>query len=174
MKSVRRREWKRVRVGAPDASLTGCSGLAAVTELVDRLAVVGTLDRHIGPIKRRDRGLSAGAFLVGLATAQLLGEDCLAGLDRLRDDVATTELAPVPTPPQTTAGGLARRFGAAQLAGVEAGLAELAAGWCARLPAARRAELASRPPTIDLDTTDVEVYGRDKDGVAYTKGIVSS
>src|SRR6185437_3441862 len=35
------------------------------------------------------------------------------------------------------------------------------------LPAKRAAALAGGPVTIDLDTTDVEVYGRKKRGVAY-------
>ena len=37
----------------------------------------------------------------------------------------------------------------------------------AMLPAPRAAALADGPVTIDLDTTDVEVYGRKKRGVAY-------
>jgi hypothetical protein len=35
------------------------------------------------------------------------------------------------------------------------------------LPAERAAALAGGPVTIDLDTTDVEVYGRKKRGVAW-------
>ena len=35
------------------------------------------------------------------------------------------------------------------------------------LPAGRAVALAGGPVTIDLDTTDVEVYGRKKRGVAY-------
>jgi len=37
-----------------------------------------------GPVKERDRGLSAGEFLVALAGAQLLGEDCLTAQWRCR------------------------------------------------------------------------------------------
>ena len=37
----------------------------------------------------------------------------------------------------------------------------------ALLPAPRAAALAEGSVTIDLDTTDVEVYGRKKRGVAY-------
>ena len=36
------------------------------------------------------------------------------------------------------------------------------------LPAERTAELAEGPVTIDIDATDVEVYGSKKRGVAYT------
>ena len=35
------------------------------------------------------------------------------------------------------------------------------------LPAERAAELAAGPVTIDIDATDVEVYGSKKRGVAY-------
>jgi len=43
----------------------------------------------------------------------------------------------------------------------------LAAHWLSVLPVARRVVLAAGPVTIDLDSTDVEVYGRGKAGVAY-------
>ena len=55
-----RRVRRRVRIGAPDASLTRFSGAIAVTELVDRLAMIKLLDAAIGPIKSRDRGFSGG------------------------------------------------------------------------------------------------------------------
>ncbi|MGH3831435.1 MAG: hypothetical protein ACRDRS_13475 [Pseudonocardiaceae bacterium] len=55
-----RRLRRRVRIGAPDASLTRVSGMAAVCELVDRLGMVKLLDAVIGPIKTRRRGYSAG------------------------------------------------------------------------------------------------------------------
>jgi hypothetical protein len=73
----------KVRIGAPDPSLTGVSGMAAVTELCDQLDVVGALDGAVGPIKQRAVGHSAGQLLVGLAAAQLAGQDHLVGLDRL-------------------------------------------------------------------------------------------
>jgi hypothetical protein len=68
-----------VRVGAPDPMLTSVSGMAAVTELVERLGVVEALDAAVGPIKRRDRGFGAGEVLVGLAAAQLLGRISWSG-----------------------------------------------------------------------------------------------
>ena len=86
---------RRVRVAAPDPSLTGYSGMAAVTELVDRLAMIKLLDVAIGPNKERDRGFSGGELLVGMAYAQLAGEDFLVGLDRYRADAAGQVLAGV-------------------------------------------------------------------------------
>ncbi|MFN8028755.1 MAG: hypothetical protein U0Q10_00140 [Dermatophilaceae bacterium] len=150
----------------PDPSLTGFSGVAAVAELVDRLDVVGRLDRGIGSIKSRDRGASAGELLVAMAQSQLLGADALVGLDRQRVDVGVSELSAVPVLASTTAAGLARRFGPRQLAGVEAAVADLTGRAVAVLPPARRAGLASAV-TVDLDSTDVEVYGSKKQGVAY-------
>jgi len=52
---------QRSRAGAPDRSLTANAGLAAVTELSERLGVIGALDAAVGPIKQRDRGLGAGS-----------------------------------------------------------------------------------------------------------------
>ena len=113
--------WPGREAGADrrgDPSLTATSGVAAIAELVDKLDVVGIFDRGIGSIKRRNRGASAGELLVGLAQSQLLGGDALVGLDRQRADLAAVELSVVPVLASTTAGGLARRFGPDQLAGV--------------------------------------------------------
>ena len=157
----------RVRVGAPDPSLTSASGLVAVAELADRLAVFAALDAAIGPIKQRDRGLSAGGLLLAVAQTQMLGGDFLSSLDRRRADTAGEALSAVPTPASTTASGLADRFTGQQLVAIEDGVAELVRRVMLRLPAKRRAVLRTGPVTIDLDGTDVECYGADKDGIAY-------
>jgi len=68
---------RRVRIGAPDPAVTPFSGMAAVTELVDRLNMIKLLDAAIVPIKARARGFTGGELLVGLACAQLTGEDFL-------------------------------------------------------------------------------------------------
>jgi hypothetical protein len=156
----------RVRVGAADPWLTPVAGMAAVTELVERLGVVAAVDAAVGPIKTRDRGYGPGQLLVGMAAAQLAGEDFLVGLDRQRADAAGQALSPVPGLASSTAAGLARRMSAGQWAAVETGVATSTARMLRMLPARRAAALAERV-TIDLDTTDVEVYGRRKRGVAY-------
>jgi hypothetical protein len=112
-----------VRIGAPDPSLTAVSGMAAVSELVERLGVVGLLDAAVGPIKERARGRGAGELLVGMAAAQLAGQEFLVGLDRYRADVAGRVVSPVPGLASTTAAGLARRMDAGQWAAVERGVA---------------------------------------------------
>ena len=117
-----RRLRRRLRVGAPDPSLTPVSGLAAVTELVDRLGMITLLDAAIGPIKARDRGFTGGELLVGMAAAQLAGEDFLVGLDRRRADLAGQTLSPVAGLSSTTAAGLARRFTDGQWHAVETGV----------------------------------------------------
>jgi hypothetical protein len=157
-----RHEPKRqqVRIGAPDRSLTANAGLAAVSELCRQLGVIGALDAAVGPIKQRDRGFGAGELLAGLAPAQLAGEDFLVELDRQPADAAGQQLAPVPGLSSTTAAGLARRVTAAQWKAVEHGLAAATRRMLALLPISRAAALTDGPVTIDLDTTDVEVYGR--------------
>jgi hypothetical protein len=140
--------------------------MAAITELVDRLGMIELLDAAVGPIKERDRGFGAGELLVGLASAQLAGEDFLVGLDRQRDDGAGQEISPVVGLSSTTAAGLARRFVDPQWTAVETGVAQVTERVFELLPMARRARLAESS-TIDLDTTDVEVYGRKKRGMDY-------
>jgi Transposase DDE domain group 1 len=161
-----RRLRRLVGIGAPDPSLTAVSGMVAVTELVDRLNMIRLLDAAIGPIKARDRGHSGGQLLVGMAAAQLAGEDFLVGLDRQRDDVAGQMLAPVPGLSSTTAAGLARRFTDGQWRAVETGIGDIHTAMLAALSPTRAAALCETV-TIDLDTTDVEVYGPKKRGVAY-------
>ena len=158
---------RQVRIGAPDPALTPNAGLAAVTELCGRLGVTGALDAAVGPVKQRDRGFGAGELLTGIAAAQLAGEDFLTGLDRQRADPAGQQVTPVPGLSSTTAAGLARRITPGQWLAVETGLAAVTGRMLDLLPAERAAALADGPVTIDLDTTDVEVYGRKKRGVAY-------
>src|ERR1039457_7371577 len=141
--------------------------MAAVTGLCDRLGVIGALDAAVGPVKQRDRGFGAGQLLTGLAAAQLAGEDFLSGLDRHRADAAGQQLTPVPGLPATPAAGVARRITGAQWLAVETGLAAVTGRMMGLLPAARAAALTGGPVTIDLDATDVGVYGSKKRGVAY-------
>ena len=158
---------QQARVGAPDAALTANAGLAAISELCGRLGVTGAIDAAVGPVKQRDRGFGAGELLAGIAAAQLAGEDFLAGLDRQRADAAGQQLTPVPGLASTTAAGLARRVTPAQWQAVETGLAAATGRMVSLLAPERAAALTGGPVTIDLDTTDVEVYGRKKRGVAY-------
>src|SRR6266852_788079 len=158
----------RIRIGSADPSLTGSGGMLAVTELCGKLGLIEALDAGIRPLKQRRRGFTGGQVLTGMAAAQLAGEDFLVGLDRLRADAAGQHLAPVPGLATSTATGLARRFTARHWRGAETGLAQATARMVGLLPQERAAELAGGPVTIDIDATDVEVYGSKKRGVAYT------
>jgi len=161
------RSWQQPRIGVPDPALTPNAGLAVITELCGRLGVISALDAAVGPIKQRERGFGAGELLAGIAAAQLAGEDFLTGLDRQRADAAGQQITPVPGLASTTAAGLARRVTPAQWQAVETGLAAVTGRMLGLLPAPRAAALTEGPVTIDLDTTDVEVYGRKKRGMAY-------
>ncbi len=141
--------------------------MAVISELCDRLGVIEALDAAVGPIKQRDRGFGAGELLTGIAAAQLAGEDFLTGLDRQLADAAGQQITPVPGLASTTAAGLARRITPARWEAVERGLAVVTGRMLDLVAAERTAALAAGPVTIDLDTTDVEVYGRKKRGVAY-------
>ncbi len=171
MRRLRKRRPRRARfqVGTPDESLTRFSGLAAVTELTDRLGLIDRLDAAIGPIKTRGRGFTAGQVLVGMAAAQLCGEDFLVGLDRHRADGVGQALTPVPGLASTTAAGLARKLTEVQWAAVETGLGDAHATALDLLDrvAPERAIALAGSVTVDMDTTDVEVYGRLKRGVAF-------
>ncbi len=166
-KSARRRARRRARFGAPDASLTGSAGVLAVGELMDRLGVIEGLDAGIGPIKTRALGVTGGELVASLAQCQLLDGKFVAALDRHRADAAAQLLSAVPAVASTTAGGLTRCFGPDRVAGIEAGNTTIIARGWERLGEQRRAAVLAGRIGIDLDPTDVEVYGRLKRGVAY-------
>jgi hypothetical protein len=138
----------------------------AVGELMDRLGVVEALDTGIGPIKSRSRGVSGGELVASLAQCQLLDGKFVNATDRHRADTAAQALSAVPAVASTTAGGLARRFISDRVAGIEAGNATVVARGWSLLGEQRRTALLRDPVSIDLDATDVEVYGRHKRGVA--------
>lgn len=171
-KKKRKKQWsraRRVRLGAPDHRLTAAGGVEAVRELDRVLAIADTLDGYLGGLKERRRGITGGELLVSMASAQLAGADHLVGLDRRRADTAGQQLEPVPTPASTTAAGIARRFTGRHLVAIEEAIGAINSEWVSRLPATRRGPLL-RCATIDGDTTDVEVFGRTKQGArhAYT------
>jgi hypothetical protein len=139
----------------------------AVGELMDRLGVIEALDAGIGPIKSRARGLTGGEVVASLAQCQLLDGKFVNAVDRHRADTAAQQLSAVPAVASTTAGGLTRCFGPDRVAGIEAGHTTIIARGWARLPQQRRVGLLAGRVGIDLDATDVEVYGRLKQGVAY-------
>ena len=157
-----------MRLGRPDPSLTGVAGLAGVDELVAALGVVPALDAGIGAVKSRVRGATAGQLVTGLAAAQWCGAEWLSGCDGLRADAGSALLTEAAVPASTTAGSLMRRFGPGQIAGIETGLGVVYDRWLALVPGATRAPLVTRAPRIDLDASDVEVYGRTKCRVGYT------
>src|SRR6266508_3686099 len=131
-----RRGRGRVELRFDDPSQTPDAGLLLVAELADRLDLVGTLDRHVGEIKQRRRGLTGGQRVMALAESMLVGGDFLCDLDSLRADLAGAALRTVACPlAPTTAAGLARRFGPQQLHGIQAGLAAVTARPVELLPA---------------------------------------
>ena len=162
----KRARARRVRIGAPDPRLTPAAGIEALREVDRVLGVTAALDAGIGAVKKRKRGLTGGELLLSMGSAQLAGEDFMVGLDRRRADTAGQELEPVPTPPSTTAAGIAQRFGGAQLRGIETGIGTINTAMVSLLPLVRRSTLL-KVATIDGDATDIEVYGRTKQKAAH-------
>ena len=158
----------KIKIGAEDPSLTAAGGMLAVTELCGKLGLIEALDEAMGPVKQRRRGFTGGQVLAGMAAAQLAGEDFLVGLDRVRADQAGQQVTPVPGLATSTAAGIARRLTGEALARDRgrAGRGDRPHGGSAARRAGGRA--GDGPVTIDIDATDVEVYGSKKRGVAYT------
>ncbi len=158
-----------VVVGHDDPSLTPAAGVVLVAEVDRILGVAATIDSHVGSIKARRQGLSAGELVLSMAETILAGGDFMIDLDNLaRADEAGAALRAVADPPaSTTFGSLARRFDDVAVGDLGCAMGVLVRRSFAALGEARRAALASQRPTIDLDPTDIEVYGSKKEGVAY-------
>lgn len=167
MRTLARRR-RRVVIGDDDPKQTPHAGLVLVAELDRVLDIQSVIDSEVGPIKTRRRGLGAGGLVLSVAEMMLAGGDFMCDLDHQRDDGAGRELRAVPDIPSSpTFIGLAKGFDARVFTGIEAANRELVARWFAALDAERRQALAGARPTLDLDPTDVEVYGRKKQGFAY-------
>lgn len=169
---ARRGVGKRVRVGAPDPSLTGVAGLVAVAELADAVGLVTALDDAVPGFKARRRGAGPGWLLTSLAAAQLAGADHLTGMDARRRDAVAEELVETVLgagrwPASTTVTGLARRIDDVALSALTAATAAVTATAIGLAPVQVRQRLRRGPVTIDLDCTDIEVYGRKKQQITY-------
>lgn len=167
MNTIRQRRPK-IEILCDDPNLTPAAGLALVAELDRILRIAETVDEEVGPIKTRAQGHGAGGLLLSMAECMLAGGDFMCDLDERRADVAGAELRAVADPPApTTFIALGKRFSPEELAGVEAANAVLLGRAFAALPRRARRRLVRERPTVDLDPTDVEVYGSKKQGVTF-------
>lgn len=161
----------RIVVRADDPSLTPYAGLAIVGELARRLGLAGLIDdalaveRRARPVKLRRRGLSPGQLVVSLAEAQLVGADFFNHVEDLRADAAGAPLRAVAQAPSaSTALQVAKRFRRVHVHRVERALAKAGE----RLDRALGRDPAE-PVTVDLDATQVTVYGRRKQGAGRSR-----
>jgi hypothetical protein len=161
----------RILVRADDPTLTPYAGLAIVGGLAWRLGLAELIDaelaleRRARPVKRRRRGLSPGELVLSLAESQLVGGDFFDHIEDLRADRAGAPLRAVAaTPSAPTALQTAKRFRRVHVQRVERALA------CAgeRLDRALGRD-PGEPVTIDLDATQVTVYGQRKQGAGRSR-----
>ena len=166
-----RRSPGRIEIRADEESLTPHAGLAIVGELARRTGLVGLLDgeiaanRRAAAVKERARGATPGELLTSLAEAQLAGAECFSDLEDIRADEAGAPLRAVAdVPSSSSALQVAKRFRRSHLQRAERAVARAAA----KLDEALGRE-ASEEVTIDLDATDVEVFGAAKQGAARNR-----
>jgi hypothetical protein len=158
-------------VRADDPTLTPYAGLAVSGELARRLRVAELIDAELAvergarPVKVRRRGLSPGELLVSLAESQLVGGEFFDHVEDVRADRAGAPLRAVAaTPSAPTMLQNAKRFRRVHVRGAERALAR----------AGERLDLAlgrdpALPVTVDLDATQVTVFGARKRGAARSR-----
>jgi len=155
-----------------DPNLTPAAGLITVAEL-DRVAgIAAQIDAVVGPLAspraRVVRPYQASDVVVGFAEPQLAGGDFMCDIDTRRADTAGAELRAITKPPASTiAGSLAKRFSGKQLVRLEQSMGQLARTFFDVLPEHERDRPRALRPTLDVDPTEVECYGKKKQGFAW-------
>lgn len=168
-KKQRGKHPEKVVLGAPDGRITPRAGLVLVRKLDELLGITTVMDAGGPRFKSRKPGLGLGPLMMSVAETMLSGGDFLCDLDHQRADAAGLSLRAVPdVPASTTVIGLGKRFDEATRGHVEAANATLVRTAFGLLPRKRRQHLRATRPTIDVDPTDVEVYGSKKRGCAYS------
>jgi Transposase DDE domain group 1 len=161
----------RIVVGESDPSLTRYAGLAVTGELARRLRLVELIDaelaveRRARPVKVRRRGLSPAQLVVALAESQLVGGEFFSDVAQVRDDEAGAGLRAVAgTPSPPTALQRAKDFRRVHCQRVERAAARVGEHLDRSLCRDR-----GEPVTVDLDATQVVVYGARKRGAARSR-----
>ncbi len=161
----------RLIVRADDPSLTPYAGLAVSGELARRLGLAELIDaeladeRRARAVKRRARGLPPGGLVVALAECQLVGGEFFDHVEDVRADRAGAGLRAVAgTPSAPTLLQNAKRFRRCHVQRIERAMARAGA----RLDRALGRD-PHEPVTVDLDATQVTVYGRRKRGAARSR-----
>jgi hypothetical protein len=165
------RRLGRIVVRADERSLTPYAGLAVSGELARRVGLAELIDaelsveRRARPVKVRRRGVSPGELVVSLAECQLVGGSFFDHVEDVRADRAGARLRAVAgTPSAPAALQNAKRFRRCHVQRIERAMAR--AGQ--RLDRALGRDVAE-PVTIDLDATQVAVYGAGKRGAARSR-----
>jgi Transposase DDE domain group 1 len=161
----------RILVRADDPSLTPYAGLAVSGELARRLGLAGLIDaelaveRRARPVKVRRRGLSAGELVVSLAECQLVGGSFFDHVEDVRADRAGAGLRAVAAAPSAPAAlQNTKRFRRVHVQRIERAAARAGE----RLDRALGRD-PGEPVTIDLDATQVTVYGQRKQGAGRSR-----
>jgi hypothetical protein len=162
------RRTGRIEVRADDRGLTGHGGLAVIGDLAAKLDLIALIDGELGqerrarPVKVRARGASPGELVVSLAECQLVGGAFFDHLEDQRADRAGALLravAQVPSAPAALQNS--KKFRRVHCRRVERAMARAGEQLDRRL-----GRESGEPATIDLDASQITVYGRHKQGAA--------
>jgi hypothetical protein len=166
------RPFGRILIGEPDPSLARFGGLAVAGELARALELEGRIDcelsveRRARPVKVRRRGASPAQLVLALAECQLAGGSFFSDLEEVRADEAGAVLRIVSDPPSAPAAlQRAKDFRRVHCQRIERALADAGHELDRRLGRERSMELF----TVDLDATQIEVFGRYKQGAARNR-----
>ncbi|MGH2928938.1 MAG: transposase [Solirubrobacteraceae bacterium] len=159
-------------IGEPDPSLARFGGLVVAGELARAVGLQGRIDSELGrerrarPVKVRRRGCSPAQLVLALAECQLTGGSFFRDLEQVRADHAASGLRIVSDVPSAPAAlQRTKDFRRVHCQRIERAIAD--AGHQLDLGLGR--DRFSEPATIDLDATQIEVFGRYKQGAARNR-----
>lgn len=159
-------------IGEPDPSLARFGGLVVAGELAravgleERIEWELSRERRARPVKVRRRGCSPAQLVLALAECQLTGGSFFRDLEQVRADHAASGLRIVSEVPSAPAAlQRAKDFRRVHCQRIERAIADAGHQLDLRLGRDR----ASQPATIDLDATQIEVFGRYKQGAARNR-----
>lgn len=135
----------RVKVVEEGVSVTGFTGVVALSKHAQAMGLFGDAERHLGRVKEHQRGRSASSNLFDLMMLPCAGGGCIDDLDALRADGGLCQLLGRTVPAPSTAHDFLRAIG-------PAGLEDLSAVRRGQLRQAAKS-IGVREATLDSDAT---------------------
>jgi hypothetical protein len=153
------RRPQKVYYKSSQDTITSFSGLKFIADIAHKLGIFKGLERCT--VKKRNRGIPVGDFVMSLVYTLLAGGSHLSDLEELRSEAATRDhLYGLDVPAPTTASEYLAKFTTGHIKQLEGAIRDA-------LRTAARMIGGDTPITLDLDSSIFPVFGYFKEGARY-------